>query len=144
MTKEEILKMYSGRELDILIAKVMGYSVYHYDKDHPDNCYYMLVDEHFDQVAPYEGWRSGERKTEELAWEDCPEFSSDVSLAMELVEHLRRKGFGFSLRMDNIIWAELYGLGLGYFTCVGYTVPEAICKATLLASLTKDIWYENK
>jgi len=45
--------------------------------------------------------------------------------------------------MDNIIWVEFYGLGLGYFTSAGSTPSEAICKSALLVSLTKDMRYEK-
>jgi hypothetical protein len=83
-------KMPAGREMDRIIGKeVMGYTIYHYDKDHPDMCYYCLMDKEFDPVAPFDGWHTGERKTEEEAWDDCPRFSEDIAAAFELLEHIK-------------------------------------------------------
>lgn len=60
----------------------LNYTVYHYDKDVPERCYFLLVDGEFDQVAPFAHWGSGERKTKEEAWADCPNFSGDIAAAI--------------------------------------------------------------
>jgi hypothetical protein len=48
---------------------VMGYTVYHYDKDVTERCYYMLMDPDFDPVliATSKGWNCGQRRTR-LGW----------------------------------------------------------------------------
>jgi hypothetical protein len=92
----------AGRELDILVAKSLGYWVYHYDKDYAENCYYELMEP--DSVTPVVGWppRKGERKTEAEAWEDAPDFSTDTTAALIVVEALRTrtpKGYEFELHL---------------------------------------------
>lgn len=131
LTKEKILAMESGRELDALIAeKVMGWSIYHYDKDVPERCYYMLVDDKFEVVADDKPWslRNGERKTEEEAWKDNRQWSSDISVAFEALKATKRivhlEGHfhtGWSVVLD------------GKYTATEWDLPIAICKAALLA-----------
>ncbi|MFB6364497.1 hypothetical protein ACFCP7_10585 [Paenibacillus elgii] len=63
----------------------MNWQIYHYDKDFEERCYFMLVDENFDAIAAdYADPRNGERKTEAEAWDDCPDFSRDISAAWEV------------------------------------------------------------
>lgn len=70
----------SNRRLDYLAGeRLLGYTIYHYDKDVAERCYYMLMDANFDPV--YDLFK-GERKTEAEAWEDCPYFGSDWGAAM--------------------------------------------------------------
>jgi len=135
MVKDEIMKLKSGKELDGHIAEFMGWNWAETDSGleglFPPQDYLiygfkpLLIFDDFGYMAGMHEW------------------STNISLAMELVEYLRKCGWGFQLKMDNIIWAEFYGLGLGYFTSTGSTPSEAICKASLLVSLTKDIWYEK-
>lgn len=66
-------------QLNIKIAKMLGYTMYHYDKDHPDKCYYELWDSQGEPVV-----LRGERKTETEAWNDAPNWSEDVALALGL------------------------------------------------------------
>lgn len=132
--------MPAGGEMDRLIAeKVMGYTVYHYDKDHPNNCYYMLMDADFDPVLFTGNYRDSEKKTEEEAWNDCPEFSTDILAAWEVVKKLGELGFTVIIEWkgsDRVyagtaevtlvkrIYTEGHGVG---------TLPEAICQAALMA-----------
>lgn len=78
--------MDAGRELDRRIAKALRYWVYHYDKDFKANQYYTLMEP--DSVTPVVSWPPGEgdRKTEDEAWEDAPHWSTDLSVAQELME----------------------------------------------------------
>lgn len=69
-------------ELNKQIALKLGYSVYHYDKGYPADCYYMLMTPDFNPVVL---GRDGERKTEDAAWGDCPNWQENIGLAMELV-----------------------------------------------------------
>lgn len=134
MTRDEILAMKPGKELNKMVGeKVMEYLIYHYDKDVPDNCYYMLMDEHFDLVAGYEGIHIGERKTEELAWDDCPKFSEDISAAWEVVEKMKEKYAVAVVSFKSAVLCKIQAPESDSFDADCKTEPEAICKAALLA-----------
>lgn len=75
------------RERDTALAQALGYTIYHYDKDYRENCYYMLMDPNGDPVI---AGRSGERKTEAGAWDDAPNFTTDYDdcrLVEDEIEH---------------------------------------------------------
>jgi hypothetical protein len=69
----------SDRELDRAIAEALGYEIYHYDKDYPAKCYYMLMDGDGD-------FSHKERKTEADAWEDIPHWATEYATAFELAD----------------------------------------------------------
>jgi hypothetical protein len=144
ITEEQILAIGPGKELDALVAvEVMGWSIYHYDKDVEERCFFMLVDENFDPVAndvPFT-LRNGERKTEEEAWKDNRPWSTDISAAWEVVE-----------KMKSLNWWSVVSSDLGHpdgdwsalffwdpngesFETRAQTAPEAIVKAALLAKV---------
>jgi len=132
MTKEEIMQLKSGKKLNALVAEnIMGWTK---KQVSADECFEITGDccANIIWLDSYDTW----------AYEP-DKYSTDISEAWQVIEYLKTKGWGFQLKMDNIIWAELYGLGIGYFTCIGESAPEAICKVALLASLTQDIWYEK-
>lgn len=138
LTREEILAMEPGPELDKLIAEhVMGWSIYRYDKDVPKRCYYMLVDKSFDSVVDDGSWNAGERKTEEEAWKDNRSFSTDISAAWEVVTQLKLNNWEFIIaseddKIDVTFYWDAHRMEGAIF---GGTAPEAICKAALLAVL---------
>ena len=71
-------EMPAGREMDKAIGQyIFKYWVDHYDKDYAENCYYCLMDGSGDEVIP--GLHEVERRTEEEAWADCPEFRTEIS-----------------------------------------------------------------
>ena len=80
-----------SRELDEQCARALGYWVYHYDKDHANNCYYQLLDQ---DLSPVEllSYRAELRKTETEAWADAPNFSSDSCAASILEDEIERRG----------------------------------------------------
>ena len=80
-----------SRELNEQCAKALGYTVYHYDKDYAENCYYQLMDEELDPVIMFP-FRAGERKTEDEAWADVPAFSTDYEAARILEDEIERRG----------------------------------------------------
>lgn len=102
----------SDEQLNIEVAKVAGYSIYHYDKDYEHNCYYMLWEpnsidwagqgdwERFGHEIRERRFRAGERKTEEEAWKDAPYFASDLRKiwplfeAHDLTKHGKRRLLG--------------------------------------------------
>ena len=144
MTREEVLAMEPGKELDKLVAiHVMGWSIYHYDKDVEERCYYMLVDSGLDPVADDEPWtwHNGERKTEAEAWEDNLPWSTDKTSAWVVLE--KSETFQLSKLPDGDLRIK-YG---GQYQCFintnkncgyGASASEAICKAALLATLVEN------
>jgi len=140
MTREQILAMDTGREFDYLVGeKVMNYSIYHYDKDHPDGCYYMLVDENFEPVTDEVGWSAGERKTEKEAWKDCPNYSTDIAAAFKVEERMiLEKGHAQIAYLQNIF--HICGIPRqpltsgDIFKLIRLT-PEQRCKAAVLAKM---------
>lgn len=124
--RARILAMVPGPEMDREVAeKVMEWHIYQYDKDYPDNCYYLLVDG-IDAVEPL----STGYQTEEQAWVDCPLFSTDIAAVWALVEEADISEICKSYRKDGIwYWCACIK---GEYT-YAKSVPEAICKAALLA-----------
>lgn len=72
-------------ELNLQLAKKLGYSVYHYDKGPADTCYYSLQDSHGEPVVSV--FKEGERKTEDAAWGDCPNFMDNIPLLLEIISN---------------------------------------------------------
>lgn len=88
-TAEQVMGMESGRELDRLVAEhVMQFTIYHYDKDIEENCYFMLMDSKGYSVELF----GGERETEDEAWLDSPYYSTDIAAAWEVLEKMQEKG----------------------------------------------------
>lgn len=87
----------AGRALDRLLGEALGYWVYHYDKGHPANCYYELMEP--EGLSPVRSvpWGAGERKTEAEAWEDLPHFSTKLVDAWSLAER-----FGLALVPQSV------------------------------------------
>lgn len=117
--------MKAGRELDVLVAeKVMRLTVYHYDKDYPENNYYCLIDSDFNPVLLYEKHR-GERKTEAEAWNDIPNYSTNISEAWKVVEKIADIGGKVAVEFEGyFVYSQI-----GIFEIS----PEAICFAALNA-----------
>jgi len=136
MTRDEIQAMEASPELDKLVGeKIFGYSIYHYDKDVPERCYYMLTDDKGDPVTPYEGWHTGERKTEEEAWGDCPNYSEDIGAAWEVVEKLKEKYAVAVVSYKSSVLCKIQAPDSDSFDADSKTAPEAICKAALIAEI---------
>jgi hypothetical protein len=96
----------SGRETDRMIADILGYHIYHYDKDVESRCYYQLWDESGDPAAfkTGKGLDWGQRKTPEEAWEDMPKWSTRDDHAMELTEYSR----DFTLQKRGGLWVASF------------------------------------
>ena len=134
MTRDEILAMEAGRELDALVAeKVMGFAkvVRDYDKRHNT-----------------EGLRSFVYDTA-FAWfgKETPRYSTDIAAAWLVVEHMGP--IPFSLRFQP---ADAWRAGGGEVYCYAHwtcwfeggkeidadTAALAICRAALLAVMEAD------
>lgn len=119
MTREEILALSPGRELDALVAeKVMGW-----EKD-------------------FQCWKdeSGRIRTIEATSFGSFEPSTDISAAWEVVEKMGKKEFTFhaestgDLKEVRFMNSDKGIFGEGY----SYSMPLSICKAALLAVMDKD------
>ena len=136
--------MTDNRRIDRLVAEhVMGLRIYHYDKDHADSCYYMLVDENCDYAGDDFGRHAGERDSEADAWEkDCPYYSSEISAAWEVVEKLtdgHRRAVEVGNGHSSWWWCNVSRPEPDSHGCTHYdltkadTAPLAICLAALKA-----------
>jgi hypothetical protein len=138
MTREEIIAMEPGRKLDTLVAeKVMGLTVYHYDKDVEENCYYMLMDT---EGFPFEPF-GGEKETEEEAWLSCFYYSTDISAAWEVVEKIKKDlDWWIVLNSEGEKWIALFYWDKYQIACEceAETASEAICKCALMAVMDKE------
>ncbi|WP_340398006.1 hypothetical protein NST50_14010 [Paenibacillus sp. FSL E2-0202] len=67
----------TDHQLNRALAELKGYTVYHYDKDVPERCYYLLVD-------PTGDYSTIERPTEAIAWLDAPWFTGDPAASLEV------------------------------------------------------------
>lgn len=121
-----------NRELDKRIAEMLGYTIYHYDKDIEENCYFMLWN-------PNGGFSDIPRQTEIGAWDDCPKFTEDISSAFEVFEKVL-KGFTTGGISENkggyACWfMNSYGDDTPdhVIDAEEDTAPLAICKAALLS-----------
>lgn len=134
MTTEELDKIIAGPELNRLIGeKVFHYDVYHYDKDVAENCYYMLVGEQLEKLAPFDPTQrggGGERKNEAEAWADCPNFSGNLIAAFTLVEQLAHENAItiYALHCTPTINHD-WMVFINDITAYGDTLPIAICRA---------------
>jgi hypothetical protein len=119
MTKDEILNMPAGEEIDILIAR----EVFH---------------------SP-ELWFRGNVVRDKTKWYCGPSFSRDINATSELIDKMHQYEYQYTLRgyfmgverhvatFDNQAWADANPL----YKAHGDTAQLAICRAALLAMLGK-------
>lgn len=127
MTREGILAMKPGRELDALIAeKVLGWTVF---RGTTPNHYDLVDDEEYAHGFPPEEDIKG------LPYE-IEEYSTRISEAWVIVPQIigfqlqRRQTGTYTVRRNKTV------NGYNRWDCVECsTAPEAICKAALLALL---------
>lgn len=123
MTKEEILEMKMGRELNIRVAEdVMG-------------CKFAQDDFWGDMQGCID-------KEGSTVWGPLEPYSEDRSIAQEVVDKLENNydvRFELNYYMEN--WEAEFrelGTGLSFGMVSALDAPEAICKAALLAILGKE------
>lgn len=124
MTKEEILAMVPGPELDAAVAiNVMGWSDLW-----TDGKVYMAY-------PPCEQKYSVGEAERHPVWP----FSTDIAAAMELLEHMRQTvemdGCRACIEIHTTNFATPYLVTIGGIDVWGNTIPEAVAKAALLAKL---------
>ncbi len=127
MTREEILALSAGRDLDVLIhRKVMGRDCKHFTPE------------------------PGEFGSDLNGWYDWPQmkvlprlvpcYSMDIAAAWEVVKHLATRGIELTLEDWRSLpegggWKAMFDLPDGHDTgdALGQDAPLAICRAALLA-----------
>ncbi|MEK4479532.1 hypothetical protein MKZ23_08875 [Paenibacillus sp. FSL R5-0876] len=74
------IKDKTDQQLNRALAELMGYTVYHYDKDVLGRCYFELTDpEGYSEIV-----FGGERNTELEAWADVPNYCTDPAASLEV------------------------------------------------------------
>jgi hypothetical protein len=138
MTKDEILNMPAGREMDALIAeKVMGWK-------RPPSGNGWNVTTLFKRKTP-------DGQNLQVAWvgDGMVEFSADISAAWEVVEKMNQMKWRFYSRSitynDGLIYKSIaaqfqnehaLGIDTGYIDAE--TMSLAICRAALLTTLESE------
>ncbi|OKP91395.1 hypothetical protein [Paenibacillus sp. P32E] len=110
------VKEMTNPELNRALAELMGYSIYHYDKDVEENCYYMLVD-------PTGDYQQLDRKTEAEAWADAPDYCTDPAASLEVQTAAIAKDKEAYIR--NWLLCK-YGKSITYYTSVSLPVAAEI------------------
>lgn len=144
MTREEILAMKPGRELDCLVAEhIFGYwwaDGPKYDYDGPCEWERILVPPAIsrEEMKRYNFPPKGKIPKTFFVHE---EYSTDIAAAWEVLIHIGMQGqVGFSGGDDWFceIDSGWHDDGTAKnFKATGYTAPEAICRAALLAVMTE-------
>jgi len=157
LTAAEIDAMPAGPEMDALVAeRVMGWHMYHYDKDVPSACYWMLLDSEGDPAVFEVPYNAMEKRTEAEAWAACPKFSTDIAAAWTVFEKLpgperRLHDSGQGVEGRYVVKCNAHSWGAGtdfaYYADDERTViqiegeanttPLAICRAALKATLSQ-------
>ena len=135
MTKEEILNLPAGRELDILVlTKVMGVD---YNSKDGDN---------------FRVWRNRFTEKADFTFYSIPHYSTDISVAWNVVNHFvgedcRNQDFFIECWSDGEWFVAFHPLGYSNRSpkanCDGRktgnpSVPLAICRAALLSVLENE------
>jgi hypothetical protein len=128
MTRDDILKMEAGREMDALIAeKVMGWKWF--TNPNESNIRYFRPIDKF----RYGGIEADSKKGYTLA---LPKYSTDITAALEVQEKMASLGYYFSLDYDLCAWTATFSNTSGKLISVNTTKSnpsEEICRAALLA-----------
>ncbi|KAA9007226.1 hypothetical protein F4V43_01695 [Paenibacillus spiritus] len=95
----------TDQQLNRALAELMGYTVYHYDKDVLGRCYFELTDpEGYPEIV-----LGGERKTEPEAWGDAPDYCTDPSASQEIEKVACKKQFYWYIQaLSKVVGADGY------------------------------------
>lgn len=135
LTREKILSMEPGRELDALVAKhVKGCenapSIFYSDLDITKS-YYCIVGSPASEEVNVIEYIDGEW----IQYSFNP--STDISAAWEVLEKMKQKDYLFSITNTVGGWYVVsltdWGGNCNIYKVENKPVPEAICKAALLA-----------
>jgi len=132
MTRDEILALEAGRELDALVAEIMGWTRY-------QNKHGLIVMSRPGAIPSH------------AHFDQHPNFSTDIAAALEVVEKMTAEGHGyfelckdfggwwnatFFIVLSNDDERRALGYGNWKYESDGNTAPLAICRAALLAVMT--------
>lgn len=148
MTEDEIMAMVQGMKLNLLIAtKIFGWIIWEEKRGE----YLYIVFQKPDEQEPYkrqQNWESIAGRYKHIDADQINEmkhivcgldyYSSDISAAWEVVERLRKQGlFIKMIDCHAFVKVKFYELTIKYAKewVEVRDVPEAICKAALLAML---------
>lgn len=139
LTKDEILAMEPGREMDELIDKLI-LNGNNYRAKMLKWSRYLLKEFWDDPNSYYDEWH---RSQEIGPWEYCgPHYSTDISAAWEVVKQFDNMTFRRMREADRHIrhfaYIWLSDTDDTHVMCKAETMPEAICKCALLAVLEGD------
>lgn len=134
MTKEEILAMEAGKELDTLVAqKVMGHPMPDFIPEDALDLYLAGAPIHYDSWTCVCYYDEGDVPK----WVPDP-YSGDISAAWQVVEKLIKKGYFLVLQYG--LFQKGWGCTISKQLPANNpvrnieTAPEAICKAALIAT----------
>lgn len=127
MTKEEILAMEAGRKLDKLVHE-----------DVMKQCWHDWVAEQSDSnVTGVICSKCRSKPIYAQGMVNYPLYSIDISAAWQVVEKMEELGWGFTLVTSDRV-ARCFPLSFNKPSSkwvIGKKIPEAICKAALIAKL---------
>lgn len=142
MTREDILAMKPGKELDALVGSIVLKLPQKYvcvvdDRSEEECC---ILDRPSDCLFAYGLLAKGLGRDDCKYWRRLePEpYSTDLSAAWEVVEKMAKKwpDFGISKSNQGSKWCVSWGFdGHGWEYADAETAPLAICKAALLSAL---------
>lgn len=130
MTRDEILAMEAGPQLNIALGKALGAKVerYNFEDDEEDAEYRLLI--------PGVGVWADMCSTEELAWSAMPPLSETWEGMRLVVEALRAKDYALSLDSPGghyTAWRARIFAPCGGWQAVASTAPHAVALAAMLA-----------
>lgn len=136
MNREEIMKM-ELTELSLAVADKIFQAKICDSEKYPGA---KLLIGCFGEKAwkPLKGeWRTAEwKQSEESAWLDCPKYAEDISAAWEVVERFQESHLYTDIRTCADfyeVWITDHANDKKTETFASPKLPEAICKAALLA-----------
>jgi len=144
MTREEILALEAGKELDALVAKSLGYQVF----DRYGDLYVATDEAAFEQGMTHGLFMEtiGDRDNIRLCWR-LEHYSTRIDPALEAVEKITAEGHGyfelhrdfggwwnaaFSIVLSNDDKRRALGYGNWKYESDGNIAPLAISRAILL------------
>jgi hypothetical protein len=139
MTRDEMLELKPGRELDELVIRhIMNIPIV----ESVD----LFGQEPFPAAwwVEDEGWYIADERDEDGLIYMPFNPSEDISAAWEVAEKMSEEWPQFSIARVDTGWCVMWGFdGYGWPEATGKTAPEAICKAALMAVMDGEDEHER-
>ncbi|MEK5416326.1 hypothetical protein [Paenibacillus sp. FSL L8-0708] len=99
------IKDKTDQQLNRALAELMGYTIYHYDKDVAERCYFELTDpDGYPEIV-----FGGERNTELEAWADVPNYCNDPAASLEVQTAACKERFYWYIQaLSKVVGADGY------------------------------------